>query len=121
MDFISKDGEQTLFTKKVVHMNIERLGELKFNDLQKETGKLSGSAVKKAGREKPVTTDEYQKSAAKAPPSEDTAQVAAFARNQPDVRVDKIAEVKQKLAEHFYEMEKVHDDIADKIARYLIP
>ncbi|OGJ88303.1 MAG: hypothetical protein A2268_05335 [Candidatus Raymondbacteria bacterium RifOxyA12_full_50_37] len=103
-------------------MNIENLlGELRFNSLKKEADKSSGTEKKRAANNVPAPADSFQKSGVQSAPADDLSQIAIFAQNQPDVRADKVAEVRQKVAEHFYDFTQVQDALAEKIARYLIP
>jgi flagellar biosynthesis anti-sigma factor FlgM len=97
-------------------MRISNLGQLFNPDIRK----VDGAKKNESAKAKTPSSDSTEFSSGAQRLSESKAQVnivAAQLAAQPDVRTDKVAEVKQKIQDGYYNTPEFVDKLADKLAQ----
>jgi hypothetical protein len=99
-------------------MNIDGLKQLDLNTLKKPGEKPVSETKRNTDSKQIPASDKYEKG-----PSPDNgtdvAQIIRFAKEAPEVRIDKIEEVRAKISQGVYNFQKTQEDIAARLATYL--
>jgi len=99
-------------------MNIDKLSQLSLNTLKKPVEKPAAEVKRPADAKQTPATDTFEK--INAPESDtDVTQIVRFATEAPDIRIEKIEEVRAKIAQGVYDFQKTQEDIAASLAAFL--
>ncbi|MFH0921392.1 MAG: flagellar biosynthesis anti-sigma factor FlgM [Fibrobacterota bacterium] len=99
-------------------MNIDGLSQFSLNALKKQVEKPVVDSKRAPEAKTRLAADRFQKSG-QAQGETDTAQLVQFAKEAPEVRTEKIEEIRARIAQGFYDFQETQEAIAARLAIYL--
>jgi hypothetical protein len=98
-------------------MNIDRISSFAYEAFKSGTDKRRVDNEDKRGQEKkPPIQDNYIKNDNFEKPVADIKQLTEFAKSAPDIREEKISEIRQKISEGYFLQDSIVNALAERVA-----